>query len=84
MTDNGSAYKSHLFRPALAERSIRHKRARPYTPRTNDKAERFIQTSPREWIYPAPFDSSAQRTHAMPARLGDDNNRRPHAALGDM
>jgi transposase InsO family protein len=81
MTDNGSAYKSHLFRDALAARGIRHKRTRPYTPRTNGKAERFIQTSLREWIYAAPFATSASRTAAMPAWLCDYNTRRPHAAL---
>ena len=82
MTDNGSAYKSWLFRKALANRGIRHKRTRPYTPRTNGKAERFIQTSLREWLYARPFQSSAQRTEAMPAWLCDYNTRRPHAALG--
>ena len=82
MTDNGSAYKSHLFRGTLAERGIRHKRTRPYTPQTNGKAERFIQTSLREWLYARPFLSSAQRTGAMPAWLCDYNNKRPHSALG--
>jgi transposase InsO family protein len=82
MTDNGSAYKSHLFRAALAQRGIRHKRTRPYTPRTNGKAERFIQTSLREWIYAAPFETSASRTAAMPAWLCDYNTKRPHSALG--
>jgi transposase InsO family protein len=82
MTDNGSAYKSHLFRNTLAAKGIKHKRTRPCTPRTNGKAERFIQTSLREWLYASPYESSAQRTAAMPAWLCDYNNRRPHAALG--
>ncbi len=82
MTDNGSTYKSHLFRETLAAKGIKHKRTRPYTPRTNGKAERFIQTSLREWLYASPYESSAQRTAAMPAWLCDYNNRRPHAALG--
>jgi transposase InsO family protein len=82
MTDNGSAYKSHLFRKALADRGIGHKRTRPYTPRTNGKAERFIQTSLREWLYARPFHSSAHRTDAMPGWLCDYNTRRPHSALG--
>jgi transposase InsO family protein len=82
MTDNGSAYKSHRFTAALAARSIRHKRTRPYTPRTNGKAERFIQTSLREWIYATAFETSASRTAAMPAWLTDYNTARPHAALG--
>ena len=51
MTDNGSAYKSFAYRELLAERGIKHKRTRPYTPRTNGKAERFIQTTLREWAY---------------------------------
>jgi transposase InsO family protein len=81
MTDNGSAYKSHAFRDALAAKAITHKRTRPYTPRTNGKAERFIQTSLREWAYAAPFESSAERARAMPAWLCDYNSKRPHSAL---
>lgn len=82
MTDNGSAYKSHLFRNALTERGIRHKRTRPYTPRTNGKAERFIQTTLREWLYASPYASSDARTAAMAPWLCAYNSRRPHAALG--
>jgi transposase InsO family protein len=81
MTDNGSAYRSHAFRDALATKAITHKRTRPYTPRTNGKAERFIQTSLREWAYATPFESSAQRARAMPAWLCDYNSKRPHSAL---
>jgi transposase InsO family protein len=82
MTDNGSAYKSRAFRTALSNAGIRHKRTRPYTPRTNGKAERFIQTSLREWAYAAPYDTSTQRAEAMPAWLCNYNSRRPHSALG--
>jgi transposase InsO family protein len=82
MTDNGSAYKSRAFRAALSEAGIRHKRTRPYTPRTNGKAERFIQTSLREWAYATPYRSSAERAAAMPAWLCSYNSRRPHSALG--
>lgn len=82
MTDNGSAYKSRLFPNALADRAIRQKRTRPYRPQTNGKAERFIQTSLREWLYAKPFESSQQRTHAMPAWLCNYNTTRPHSALG--
>jgi transposase InsO family protein len=82
MTDNGSAYPSHAFHDALVGRGITHKRTRPYTPRTNGKAERFIQTSVREWAYATPFESSAERTRAMSAWLCDYNHRsRPHSAL---
>ncbi|MFN7635233.1 MAG: integrase core domain-containing protein, partial [Acetobacteraceae bacterium] len=57
-------------------------RTRPYTPRTNGKAERFIQTSLREWAYAKPFLSSAERARAMPAWLCHYNSLRPHSALG--
>jgi transposase InsO family protein len=82
MTDNGSAYKSFAFRDLLAEQSIRHKRTRPYTPRTNGKAERFIQTSLREWAYAEPFLPSADRAAAMLPWITSYNHCRPHSALG--
>jgi transposase InsO family protein len=62
---------------ALAAEAITHKRTRPYTPRTNGRAERFIQTSLREWAYAIPFESSAERARAMPAWLCDYNRNRP-------
>ncbi|BBD38234.1 integrase [Aminobacter sp. Y103A] len=61
MTDNGSAYRSKLFAQALQGAGARHIRTRPYTPRTNGKAERFIQTSLREWAYARPYASSNER-----------------------
>ena len=82
MTDNGSAFKSKLFAAALQRGGLKHKRTRPYTPRTNGKAERFIQTSLREWAYAMPFHSSAERARAMPAWLCHYNSLRPHSALG--
>ena len=82
MSDNGAAYKSFAFRDLLAERGIKHKRTRPYTPRTNGKAERFIQTSLREWAYAQPFESSATRHAAMLPWITDYNSDRPHSALG--
>ena len=54
MTDNGGAYRSHAFREACTAAGLKHRRTRPYTPRTNGKAERFIQTSLREWAYLQP------------------------------
>lgn len=80
MTDNGSAYKSFAYRDLLAEHGVRHRRTRPYTPRTNGKAERFIQTSLREWAYAKPFHSSAERAAAMHPWLCTYNRTRPHAA----
>jgi transposase InsO family protein len=82
MTDNGSAYRSHAFRARLAALGCRHLRTRPYTPRTNGKAERFIQTSLREWAYAAAYASSAEREAAMPPWITRYNHCRPHSALG--
>jgi transposase InsO family protein len=82
MTDNGSAYRSHAFREACETARVKHKRTRPYTPQTNGKAERFIQTSLREWAYLHAFDSSAPRTQAMRPWLHGYNRHRPHSALG--
>jgi transposase InsO family protein len=82
MTDNGSAFKSKLFAAALQKSGLKHKRTKPYTPRTNGKAERFIQTSLREWAYATPFHTSAERARAMPAWLCHYNSLRPHSALG--
>lgn len=81
MTDNGSAYKSKAFAAAIAAHGLKHKRTRPYTPRTNGKAERFIQTSIREWAYATAFQSSAERTRAMHPWLHAYNTVRPHSAL---
>ena len=82
MTDNGSAYKSHAFREACAAAGLKHKRTRPYRPQTNGKAERFIQTSLREWAYLQAFESSAERAYAMRPWLHAYNSHRPHSALG--
>ena len=81
MTDNGSAYRSAAFGRAIAANGLKHNRTRPHTPRTNGKAERFIQTSIREWAYAAPFETSAERTRAMHPWLHDYNTARPHSAL---
>jgi transposase InsO family protein len=80
MTDNGSAFRSKLFARAIADHGLTHKRTRPYTPKTNGKAERFIQTSIREWAYAAPFNTSAERAAAMHPWLHAYNTERPHAA----
>jgi transposase InsO family protein len=82
MTDNGSAYRSKLFAKALEDAGARHVRTRPYTPRTNGKAERFIQTSLREWAYARPYPSSQQRNAARGPWIDDYNLSRPHSAIG--
>jgi transposase InsO family protein len=81
MTDNGAGYIARLFRKVLRLLGIRHIRTRPYTPRTNGKAERFIQTLLREWAYAIPFQSSALRTKDLPRWLDWYNNQRPHVSL---
>jgi transposase InsO family protein len=81
MTDNGSAYRSTAFRAAVTAAGARHKRTRPYTPRTNGKAERFIQTSLREWAYAQPYASSQERGAALMQWLHHYNTVRPHAGL---
>jgi transposase InsO family protein len=80
MTDNGSGYKNS-FRAACEELGIRHIRTRPYTPKTNGKAERFVQTSLREWAYARPYESSAQREAALRPFIDHYNWLRPHSAL---
>jgi transposase InsO family protein len=84
MTDNGSAYRSKLFANALRAAGARHVRTRPYTPRTNGKAERFIQTSLREWAYARPYASSVERTRAIAAWIDAYNLTRPHAGIAGL
>ena len=84
MTDNGSAYRSKLFAQALNKAGIRHVRTRPYTPRTNGKAERFIQTSLREWAYARPYLSSAHRNQTIGPWTDAYNTTRPHAGIAGL
>ena len=82
LTDNGSGYLSRIFRVGCAAVGLRHRRTRPYTPRTNGKAERFIQTLLREWAYVAPYASSQARRQALRPWVRYYNRERPHASLG--
>ncbi len=84
MTDNGSAYRSKLFAQTLQRAGVRHVRTRPYTPRTNGKAERFIQTSLREWAYVRSYPSSVARNAAIGPWTLAYNLTRPHSALGGI
>ena len=81
MSDNGAGYVSRLFRKACRLLRLRHLRTRPYTPRTNGKAERFIQTLLREWAYALPYRSADSRAGDLPRWLHWYNYRRPHAGL---
>ena len=81
MTDNGSAYRSTIHAFACRTLGIRHLRTRPYRPRTNGKAERFIRTLLAGWAYGAIYGSSPERTAALDGWLWSYNHRRPHGSL---
>lgn len=81
MTDNGSCYRSRAFRNACKVLRLRHIRTKPYTPKTNGKAERFIQTSLREWAYASAYPTSDHRKAALKPWLHNYNWHRPHGSL---
>ncbi len=81
LTDNGSCYKDGTFRMTLRRQNVKHRFTRPYTPRTNGKAERFIQTALREWAYARSYQNSTEREQELDSWLHDYNFHRPHASL---
>ncbi len=81
MTDNGACYKAHAFRNACRDLGLRHIRTRPYTPKTNGKAERFIQAALREWAYAQAYPTSEHRGNEPPRWLHRYNWHRPHGSL---
>ena len=81
MTDNGSCYKAFAFRDACKALGLRHIRTKPYTPKTNGKAERFIQTALREWAYAQKYQSSDRRAAELPFWLHRYNWHRPHGGI---
>ena len=81
MTDNGSCYQSKMFRAACKRLGLRQIFTRPYTPRTNGKAERFIQTALREWAYARAYHNSDQRSDELMHWLHRYNWHRPHGSL---
>ncbi len=81
MSDNGAGYLAKTFAAACNRHRIRHARTRPYRPRTNGKAERFIQTLLRDWAYAARYETSAHRALALASWIDYYNQRRPHSAL---
>jgi len=83
MTDNGSCYVSFAFARACRRLGLKHIRTKPYTPKTNGKAERFIQTTLREWAYAQAYHHSDQRTAELPRWLHRYNWHRPHGSIGD-
>ena len=81
MTDNGSCYRSFDFRDACKALGLKHIRTKPYTPKTNGKAERFIQTSLREWAYAQAYPTSDHRAAELPVWLHRYNWHRPHGGI---
>ena len=81
LSDNGSAYRSRPWREACATLGLTPKRTRPYTPRTNGKAGRFIKTLLAEWAHSMAFQTSTERNHWLPLYLAIYNGRRFHMAL---
>jgi transposase InsO family protein len=81
MTDNGSCYRSFDFRDACRALSLKHIRTKPYTPKTNGKAERFIQTALREWAYAQAYPTSERRAQELPFWMHRYNWHRPHAGI---
>ena len=84
LTENGPAYGSHAWWRHCAAHALRHLRTRPYTPRTNGKAERFIQLLLHRWASVLAYPSSAHRTRALGGWLRWYNRRRPHGSLGGL
>ena len=81
MTDNGSCYRSKAFAKACRDLGLKHIRTRPYTPKTNGKAERFIQTALTEWAYAVAYPTSSHRAAELPVWLHRYNWHRPHGSL---
>ena len=82
LSDNGSAYRSHLWRDTCAELGITAKRTRPYRPQTNGKIERFHRTLADGWAFKKFYNSESARRAALPAWLHEYNHHRPHTAIG--
>ena len=82
MTDNGSCYRSKAFARACKRLGLKHIRTKPYTPKTNGKAERFIQTALREWAYARAYNSSIERAAELPFWMHRYNWHRPHGSIG--
>jgi transposase InsO family protein len=84
LSDNGSAYKSHLWRDTCAELGITVKKTRPYRPQTNGKIERFHRTLADGWAFAKLYTSEKTRRAALPSFLHDYNHHRPHTAIGKV
>ncbi len=84
LTDNAKCYGSNAFTALCDAESVSQRFTRPYTPRTNGKAERFIQTLKRRWAYRRPYRTSAIRAASLPPWVTHYNHQRPHRAIGKI
>jgi transposase InsO family protein len=84
MTDNGGAFRSQVFRRTCQSLGLKHIFTRPYTPRTNGKAERFIQSALREWAYGFVYSHSSQRATMLDDWIHHYNWHRPHQGIGGV
>jgi transposase InsO family protein len=84
MTDNGGCYLGFAFQAACRDLGLKHIRTRPYTPKTNGKAERFIQTALREWAYAQAYPTSDRRAAQLPVWLHQYNWHRPHGGINSQ
>ena len=82
LSDNGSAYRSHLWRDTCAELGVTPKRTRPYRPQTNGKVERFHRTMVEGWAFKKFYNSESARLAALPAWVHEYHHHRPHSAIG--
>ncbi|SFO01549.1 integrase core domain-containing protein, partial [Mycetocola miduiensis] len=82
LSDNGSAYKSHLWRDTCSELGVKAKKTRPYRPQTNGKIERFHRTLADGWAFSKHYPTESARRNALPAWLHEYNHHRPHTAIG--
>ena len=83
MTDNGSCYKAHAFAKACKKLKLKHIRTKPYTPKTNGKAERFIKTALKEWAYARAYNTSDERAADLQGWTHMYNWHRPHGGIKD-
>ncbi len=83
LSDNGSAYKSHLWRDTCRDLNIKVKKTRPYRPQTNGKIERFHRTLVDGWAFSRFYNSESARRNALPAWIHEYNHHRPHTAIGN-
>jgi transposase InsO family protein len=82
LSDNGSCYKSNLWRQTCTDLGITPKKTRPYRPQTNGKIERFHRTLAEGWAFKKFYNSESARLAALPAWVHEYNHHRPHSAIG--